>query len=168
MTRLTLAQSARCLETAPAGSTVYLVNFPYARRYRLAMPLAVVMLEHSLQAWADLRFPDKDFQVVGLSYLHLDGPPERLRVRMAWRRDGWLRVRILEGGEGTRYPWQLLYGERTMGRLYAYRGALKGPELVIQLSPEALERPRSLFLIYLGDRVVMRPLDRDWELARDD
>jgi hypothetical protein len=159
---LARSDAGRLVRTLPDGQTLMFVGFPYLVRSENALPFAPVLLEHSLQAWLDLRFPDRGHRAVGTSYLELDlrgwsrddGPlPTRVAVRAD--DDGRVVSQVLAAGEATRFPWQRLHGPEYEGSLYQIEGRQRGSRVTVRVLEDgwALD---PVFLVYLVDRVEAR------------
>lgn len=139
------------IATLAPGARVYLVNFPF-RIERAVLPWSVMLLEHSVQGWLDLRFADKRLDVVGLSYLIFDHPVVDFDLRAAMRPTKELSVQLEGQGIATAFPWSTQFEEGRQGVLYEYIGPTRGKNLTIRILDPASE-PEPLFLIWSFDRV---------------
>jgi len=160
-----LASAERAVEGLPPGSRVGLVNLPYAVQTGYPLPVAPVLLEHSVQAWLDLRRSELRLEVVGLTYCTVDAREQdtsaglpRIWVVADLRPDRRLEVRVLAAGEASRFPWDYLFAEDREGRQYRFLGPLRGPYLEVELLGEGWGA-EPFFVVYLGDRVEAR---RGW------
>lgn len=153
-----LAGSAEVLRTLAPGSVVQLVNLPYAvGREPLALRERPILLEHSVQGWADLRFPDKRLRIVGLSYLQVrrDDPAQLDSSVRFDPETGRLEIAVGRGGRATAFPWNNRYGARTRWHAAGYESDGAGG-LTVQLHSEGQRATGRVFLVYLGDRVELR------------
>lgn len=153
-------QLGNMIESHETGATYFLVNFPYqtiahADVKILTVPLSVITLEHSLQAYADLFHPRSHARIVGLSYLyhymgdHSDEVFARdsAVVDTVFDPAGTITVQVPSGGHPTALPWDETYGPHNRGRLYT----VDKPErrqAVIHLTAEALAIHPKYFVIY--------------------
>jgi hypothetical protein len=134
----------------PAGTRIYLVDFPY-RLDGPFLPWSVMLLEHSVQGWLDLRFPAKHFDAVGLSYAVIGASEAGVEVEADPSRH--VHVRARGALSGTSFPWSSQYGKGYEGTLYRYVGPHRGRELDIELPGEDASDP--LFLVWTVDRVEL-------------
>lgn len=139
------------------GSRIYLVDFPY-RIDRPVLPWSVMLLEHSVQGWLDLRFPEKELDVVGLSYLVFEYPIVDLDLEAEMHPDGTLTVHVSGKGSATSFPWSTQYGDQREGTLLEYVGGKRGKNLTIRLLDIDSESGPAFF-VWLIDRVE---LARGW------
>ena len=139
------------------GSRVFLVNFPY-RVDRSLIPGSIMLLEHSVQGWLDLRLPEKNLEVVGLSYLYFEYPIRDLEVDVRMNPDRRLRISVSGQGGATGFPWSTQYGPHYEGSLYEFVGSRQGQNLEIQLLEEVTD-PEPVFLVWAGNGVQ---LERGW------
>lgn len=165
----TLAWVAPHIETLEVGSKVYLLNFPH----KISNPRPVLrdhplFQDHSIQGWADLVYPEKKLDVVGLSYVnfHLREPKE---VRFEVSFDAGLSrlsISLGEGGEVVPYSTDSPYGkDHPLGEVWRERDE-HGHRLVIDLTSDAMISDHTAFLIYLGDRVSLENRD-SWSVRYD-
>jgi len=169
--RATLEAAEPHLATASEKSTVFLVNFPYWLEFGddprgIDQPEAPVLLEHSVQGWADLRFPDKQFDVVGLTYLELtDAPTLAFDVVTQFsQQTRLLEVEVEQGARARLFPWPNDFGRHNYRLIY--RSALQrhptgeetGRGIRLQLYSSYRRKP-VLFLVYTGQGVVRLPFE---------
>jgi hypothetical protein len=136
---------------------ILLVNFPF-RQEGPFLPWSVMLLEHSVEAWLDLRMPEKNFEVVGLSYAAFLPPPESQQRTAVMTDDGVLRIEMVGEGRVLRYPWAFKHGPQYLGKLYRFEGATQGSNLLIHLD-RSMMAPDPVFLIWMSDHVA---LHRGW------
>ncbi|MBI2571305.1 MAG: PD40 domain-containing protein [Candidatus Schekmanbacteria bacterium] len=148
--------AAKQLAHVPAGATVYLINTPYTLASELQVPEAPVLLEHSVQAWLDLTFPDRQLRAVGLTYLRdLASNGQGLPVAATLSSCASLSVGVESGGVPLGTPWRDLFGPQNEGKVYQFNGFREGRQLELGFLtplPEAL----SWFLIFTGNGVSRR------------
>lgn len=117
-----------------------------------------MLLEHSVQGWLDLRFPDKKFEVVGLSYFAWDLSPRDLAVEIQMNADRFLQVRVPGDGQASGFPWSSQYGRGYEGTLYRFEGPRQGGRLRIRLLAGVGE-VEPLFLVWRFDGAELK---RGW------
>ncbi|MBW2388596.1 MAG: hypothetical protein JRG89_09165 [Deltaproteobacteria bacterium] len=142
------------------GTRLLLVNFPF-RQTGPFLPWSVMLLEHSVEAWLDLRMPEKNFEVVGLSYVAFRPPPETQQRTAVMTNDGLLRIDIAGDGRVQRYPWSFKHGPQYLGKLYRFEGPSQGSSLQIRLD-RSMMVPEPIFLVWMSDHVA---LQRGWSWA---
>ena len=157
------------IEALEQGSVVYLLNFPH----KISNPRPVLrdhplFQDHSVQGWADLLYPEKKLDVVGLSYVnfHMREPAE---VRFEVGFDAGLsrlEISLGKGGEVVPYPTDRPYGKRHPLREISHQRDDHGSRLAIELTSDAVISDQTAFLIYLGERVAMRRRD-SWSVSYD-
>jgi hypothetical protein len=120
-----------------------------------------IFQDHSVQGWADLVYPEKKLDVVGLSYIIVNmREPEEVSHRVSFDRDlGRVDIALGAGGSALAYPTNTPYGKRPPLREISRYEDESGSGLVIELSRGALVAEDIAFLVYLGDHVVMRRTD---------
>ena len=168
VSRFALEGAASQLASAQPGTTVFLVNFPYQLRTDddprgLPQPEATVLLDHSVQGFLDLRFPNHHFDVMGLTYLTLPSADwQRFRACVRFEaRERRLEVRVLEGSASVSpFPWPDVYGrhDRRLTPSIVERwpdGRPTGRAMLLKLY--AQYRPdTALFLVYTAEGVQLR------------
>ena len=157
--RLALADLTQHIESVPRDSVVYLVNFPFwVGRHRQVLRERPILLEHSVQGFVDLAFPDRGIEVVGLSYLVISlDDPATLASRVRFHPDR-ARLDIFTAREAyaTPFPWNNQYGKRSPSHSNTYFEKKGERGLVVVLNPEAEIEGRAVFLVYVGDHVERR------------
>ena len=164
-----LRGSLPLLAALPPNATVFLVDFPYTLDFGddpngLPQPETVILLEHSVQGWVDLQFPDKQLDVIGLTYLGLGtAGPKGLSARVAFEREArLLDVQIARGAVVSLFPWTNAYGRHRYPQVFRFAferptPARKALGIRLQLAERYLRGP-VVFLIYTGAGVTLRTL----------
>ncbi len=159
--RRALSETTRAAASLPAGSTLYLVNYPYwVGDYRQFLRERPILLEHSVQGWVDLVLPDRNLDVVGLTYLVVSmQEPHELGSRVSFDPDGArLDIDLGRGAYATPSQWNNAYRPRRPEGEPTYYQKEGQTGLVVDLPPSvAAANSRAHFLVYTGDRVVARP-----------
>lgn len=169
--RSTLESAEPYLAQAREETTVFLVNFPYRLEFGddragIEQPEAPILLEHSVQGWADLRFPGKRLDVVGLTYLEIGAAqPIGFDVLTTFsRQTRLLEVSVERGAFARLFPWPNDFGRHNYRLIYrsaAHRratGEETGRGIRLQLYSSYRQRP-VLFLVYTGKGVVQLPFE---------
>lgn len=171
LARSTLEAAAPHLARAPEKTRVFLVNFPYWLKFGddpagIEQPEAPILLEHSVQGWADLRFPGKQFDVVGLTYLELaDALVLEFDVLTQFsQQTRLLEVDVEHGARARLFPWPNDFGRHNHRLIYrsaVHRwptGEETGRGIRLQLYSSYRKQP-VLFLVYTGTGVVGLPFE---------
>jgi hypothetical protein len=166
ITRRTILQIRGALGSVSPGSTVYFVNFPYARSDNARM-----FLQHTLQSIVDLEFPAKELVVVSVSQLVL--PPGHgfgsYDISYSPERHA-IDIRMSGGAQTIDYPW----GERAYGALhhvYKYEYVEIGSgderaEVILKRENENKFANATYFLVYLGNRLSLAG-EEAWHVYSD-
>ena len=127
------------------GTRLYLVNFPYILEGP-RIPLAVMLLDHSVQAWLDLRLPEKKFDVVGLSFVSFEPPVDGFLFSAEMEPGHRLKIRVKGKITATESPWGNV--QHPAGTLFEFEG--QGPtrktgRLDIRMLDDT---PEAVFLVW--------------------
>jgi hypothetical protein len=158
--RRTLESAAAAIEDVPAGSVLYLVDFPFeARQYWYQE--RPIFREISVQGWADLAFPDKDFRIISLSLIAFaDTKPSQLDSSIRYDPDtARLDITLGEGVEVGRFTPNDTYTEQTPLRQATHSEKTDRNGFLIDLNREALASHNVVFLVFGGGGVVLRGLE---------
>jgi hypothetical protein len=169
VTERTLASAAPHVEELVEGSVVYLINFPHKiNNPRPPLRDHPIFQDHSVQGWADLVYPEKKLDVIGLSYITVHmREPEEVLYRVSFDRDlARVDIALGTGGSAVPFPTNRPYGKRHPLREISRYENESGSRLVIELHRGALAVEDIAFLVYLGDRVVMRRMD-SWSVSHE-
>jgi hypothetical protein len=139
------------------GTRLLLVNFPF-RQVGPFLPWSVMLLEHSVEAWLDLRMPEKNFEVVGLSYVAFKPPAHSQQRTSVMTDDAQLRIDMVGEGRVLKYPWAFKHGPQYLDKLYRFEGPTEGSNLVIHFD-RSMMAPEPVFLVWMSDHVA---LHRGW------
>jgi hypothetical protein len=159
--RVALSDFAQHIESLPPKSVLYLVNFPF----RVGIdPLILrerpILLEHSVQGYADFIFPDKNFEVVGLSIMQIDiNDPAQLASEIRFQPDPpRLKIKVGQNGSARRRAWFNPYAKKTPWHDNTYVNNPAENQLVIELNPNLDLTHNVGFYVYAGGRVERQPV----------
>jgi hypothetical protein len=125
------------------GTRLYLVDFPYILEGP-QIPLAVMLLDHSVQAWLDLRLPEKKFDVVGLSFVSFEPPVDGLHFSAEMEPGHRLKIRVNGKITATESPWG--NAQHPAGTLFEFEGPTRQTHrLDVRLKDDA---PEPVFLVW--------------------
>ena len=125
------------------GTRLYLVNFPYILEGP-RIPLAVMLLDHSVQAWLDLRLPEKKFDVVGLSFVNFEPPVDGFLFSAEMEPGRRLKIRVKGKITATEFPWA--NAQHPKGTLFEFEGPTrKTGRLDIRMKDDT---PGAVFLVW--------------------
>jgi hypothetical protein len=125
------------------GTRLYLVNFPYILEGP-RIPLAVMLLDHSVQAWLDLRLPEKKFDVVGVSFVSFEPPVDRILFSAEMEPGRRLKIRVSGKITATVFPWA--NDLHPAGTLFEFEGPTrKTGRLDIRMLDDT---PEAVFLVW--------------------
>jgi hypothetical protein len=160
--KLALTDLAEGMESVPRNSVVYLVNFPYTvGSGRMAFRERPILLEHSVQGFVDLAFPDKHLEVFGLSFVRINvDDPAAVASTIGFQPEP-AHLDIQTGPEAiaTALVWSISYARKSPWRDNTYSKVYKGRRLLrllIDLNPDVVVKDHAVFFVYTGDRIVRR------------
>ncbi len=154
----TFTDFAKAVEPVAKDSIIYLVDFPFRVGSRLPFRERPIIIEHTVQGFVDLVFPEKQLDVVGLSYLTIEQiDPVSFESEVQFLTDpARLDIHTGPGAFAQRRPWFNRYAKRSPWRSNTYSRNEAERLFSIELNPEVDLEGRAEFIIYLGDRVERR------------
>jgi hypothetical protein len=168
LAKVAIDDLAAGLESVPAGSVVYLVNVPFKRapgwntniKWVNPYPLRErpMLLEHSMQGFVDLAFPDKNLEVIALSYNQIyinDLTKVETTVRFQ-PEPATLDIEIGEQGFLAREVWLVAYPRESEWRENTYTWPGGKRRLKIELNPDVSVEDNAVFFVYTGERAVKK------------
>ena len=136
------------------GTRLYLVNFPYILEGP-RIPLAVMLLDHSVQAWLDLRLPEKKFDVVGICFVNFEPPVDGFLFSAEMEPGRRLKIHVSGKITATEFPWG--NAQHPAGTLFEFEGPTrKASRLDIRMKDDT---PEAVFLVWNLHDVELR---RGW------
>jgi hypothetical protein len=166
--KLAITDLANGLESVPAGSVVYLVNVPFKRaplrnaKIKWVNPYPLrerpMLLEHSMQGYVDLAFPDKRLEVIVLSYIevHIDNLKAVESMARFQPEPAHLEIEVGAQGRLTREIWNVSYPRQSKWRENSYSGIEGKRGMTIELNPDVSIEDNAVFFVYTGDRAVKK------------
>lgn len=149
------------VQNHPQIENVFCLSVPYKRLYRPQtyffwdMPQTQILLEHAVQDFLTLRFPEHPPRFIGLSYLYLNDDLLHYRAQAYFGADSHDILQLEpQGAEVIDYPWVKLPGRVSDADLFSYVDVPTSKLKQLRLTDKAQALPRSLFLLF-GDRGEM-------------
>jgi hypothetical protein len=121
-------------------------------------------IEHSIQGFVDLAFPDKNLEVVALSFVTINvEDPAGVASTISFQPKP-ARLDIQTGSRGTpsRRVWIISYPRKSPWRDNTYSGNRRDRRIRIDLNPDMAIEDHAVFFVYTGGRVVRREATTPW------
>ena len=158
--KVAMTDIARSLESVADNSVVYLINVPFKETRLKYHPMRErpMFLEHTIQGFVDLAYPDKNLEVIVLTYLQInDSPPEDVASIVSYQSNpAAVDVQTDSNGIATRFIWWVSYPRISPWRDNKAERDLEANRIRIILNPDVPVEDQAVFLIYQGNRVVRR------------
>jgi len=135
---------------------IFLLSIPYKRLYRSRdyffwdIPQTQILLEHAIQDFVSLQFPQRSLKMYGLSYIYLLDSVQKIKIRARWINNHSIELHALENVEVIDYPWVKIPGRVTDQKIYDLISEKEKKKAILSLTPKALSLPKTMILHYLG------------------
>lgn len=175
-----LEKTEALIANSPSGSRFYLLNYPIILANHIFdwnhVRSLAILYDYTVEGYFRLKYPEKAFQFIGLSFTSLADLPDRLDVRTVFDEFPVIRVRVFNGGILTlpRFHVDVRSRERATGQWFDAevekentsipRVFMPFTEIRVEMKPAGLEAENIYFLLYEGTSISLYdPVDHRWE-----
>jgi len=154
ITKNSTDQIADLLIEHPKASTLFLLSTPFKHLYRERnyffwdIPQTQILLEHAVQDFVNMRFPERRIKVLGLNYLFLTGDEKTYVGQAKSVSPHRIDITAVKNAQIIEHPWTIIPGRAAGKEIFELTIVEGGREAQITLKGKPLPVGETLIINY--------------------